>query len=72
MKRHDFHESFLGREFPVLFENQREGVWPGYTPNYIRTVVPDAGEDLTNRLGLVRLDTVSADFVEGSLLELLD
>jgi threonylcarbamoyladenosine tRNA methylthiotransferase MtaB len=72
MKRYDFHESFLGRELPVLFENQREATWPGYTPNYIRVVIPSAGDNLLNRRGLVRLDSISADFVDGTLIEMLD
>jgi threonylcarbamoyladenosine tRNA methylthiotransferase MtaB len=72
MKRHDFHNSYLGRELPVLFENQREATWPGYTPNYIRVVIPYAGGNLVNRRGLVRLDSISADFVDGTLIEMLD
>ena len=71
-RRHDFHERFLDYEFPVLFETLREDTWPGYTPNYIRVVVPDTGEDLTNRCGLVCLDSVRADFIEGSLVKMLD
>ena len=71
-KRHDYFEARLGNTYPVLFENQREGHWPGYTPNYIRTLIPANGQDLTNRLGLVRLDNTAADFVEGSLVEILD
>jgi threonylcarbamoyladenosine tRNA methylthiotransferase MtaB len=69
MKRHDYYEAHLGREMPVLFENPREGTWPGYTPNYIRVVVPDVGEDLTNRLCRVRLESVTPEYVEGVLLE---
>ncbi len=72
MKRHEFHEAYLGREFSVLFEDPREGTWPGYTPNYIRVVVPDAGEDLANRRGRVRLESVTPEFVEGTLLEMID
>ena len=71
-KRHDYFEQHLGRTYPVLFENLSEGTFPGYTPNYIRTIIPENGENLTNRLGLVRLDTISADFVEGTLVEMLD
>lgn len=71
-KRHDYFEQHLGRTYPVLFENLREGTFPGYTPNYIRTIIPENGEDLTNRQGLVRLDSISADFVEGTLVEMLD
>ena len=71
-KRHDYFADHLGREVEVLFENPRESSWPGYTGNYIRVVVPDSGEDLRNRVGRVRLERVSADFVEGCLLEMLD
>ena len=71
-KRHDYFEQHLGRTYPVLFENLREGTFPGYTPNYIRTIIPENGEDLTNCQGLVRLDSISADFVEGTLIEMLD
>jgi threonylcarbamoyladenosine tRNA methylthiotransferase MtaB len=71
-KRHDYYEARLGNTYPVLFENKREGHWPGYTPNYIRTLVPDNGLDLANRMGLVRLDQIAADFVEGTLECLLD
>ena len=72
MKRHEHHEAHLGRELSVLFEDPREGTWPGYTPNYIRVIVPDAGEDLTNRRGRVRLESVTPEFVEGTLLEMID
>ena len=71
-KRHDYFEQHLGRTLPVLFENKREDSYPGYTPNYIRTVVPDHGEHLSDRMGLVRLDSIAADFVEGTLIEMLD
>ena len=39
---------------------------------YIRVVVPDAGEDLANRRGRVRLESVTPEFVEGTLLEMID
>jgi len=57
----------------VLFEDPREGHAPGLTDNYIRVVVPHENPGkLANRLGRVRLAKVSADFVEGTLLEVLD
>lgn len=76
-KRHDYYEHHIGRTMPVLFEDRKPGLWPAYTDNYIRVVVeadslPDPDVDLTNRTALVRLERVSADFVEGKLVEQLD
>lgn len=67
-KRHDYYASYLGQTLPVLFENPKEGTWPGYTENYMRVVCRDP-RDLRNKLALVRLDTLSADFIEGVVLE---
>ncbi len=70
-RRYNYYESYLGKTVEVLFEDQRQGVWPGYTGNYIR-VVSESSQDLTNRLARVRLEKISADFVEGSLVEVLN
>lgn len=70
-RRHDFYESYLGRTMEVLFEDRRQGVWPGYTGNYIR-VVSESSVDLTNCLARVRLEKISADFVEGSIVEVMN
>lgn len=76
-KRHDFYEQHLGRTMRVLFEDPKPGLWPAYTDNYIRVMVgtgalPRPSTDLTNRTGLVRLDRIRADFVEGTLVKELD
>lgn len=70
-RRHDFYQRHLGRTVRVLFEDPKPGLWPGYTDNYIRVVVaaaelPDSTADLTNRTAWVRLDRISADFVEAT------
>ncbi len=70
-KRHDYYERHLGRTLEVLFEDQRDGFWPGYTGNYIR-VVCSSSDDLTNRRARVRLDRAGAEFVEGTILEMID
>jgi len=70
-RRYNYYESYLGKTVEVLFEDRRQGVWPGYTCNYIR-VVSESSQDLTNRLARVRLEKMSADFVEGSLVEVLN
>ncbi|MDR2981307.1 MAG: tRNA (N(6)-L-threonylcarbamoyladenosine(37)-C(2))-methylthiotransferase MtaB [Puniceicoccales bacterium] len=69
---YDFHAKHLGRTVKVLFEDPSENTWPGYTDNYIRVVIPAAqvpGKDLANQMGWVRLDTVTADFVEGTWIQ---
>jgi len=70
MKKHQFYQSYLNRRVDVLFEDQRESSWPGYTGNYIRVRVPHKGIPLRNRIAEVRLDAVRADFMEGSLVKI--
>ncbi len=74
-KRYDFYEAHLGKTMRVLFENPKLDCWPSYTDNYIRVVAPrDAmnGADLANRCAEVRLDRLSADFVEGEIVQMID
>lgn len=74
-KRYDFYEAHVGRTMRVLFENPRPDSWPSYTDNYIRVVVPrdaEKGADLANRCAEVELEKVSADFVEGRIVRMLD
>lgn len=70
-KRHDFYTAHLGREMEVLFEDPREEFWPGYTANYVRVAAPRTAGDLRNRRARVRLQQVSADFVEGEVVKVL-
>ncbi len=62
-----FHEKFLGREMDVLWEKQENGVWSGYTGNYIK-VYSKGDADLTNKLTKVKLEKVWMDGVGGVLL----
>ncbi len=70
-KRYDYYERHVGRTLEVLFEDRRDGLWPGYTGNYIRVVCSSA-KDLTNRRARVKLDRAGAEFVEGTILEMID
>ncbi len=70
-KRYDFSEKHLGQTLEVLFEDSRKGLWPGYTGNYIR-VICQSSENLANRRAMVKLEQVQAEFVEGSIVEMLD
>ena len=69
-KRYDYYESHVGREMTVLFEDPKDGLWPGYTDNFVRVVV-EADQDLHNQIAKVRLDRVVGDIVEGSLIKLM-
>lgn len=65
--REHFNRAHLGRTYPVLFEHPKDGLWSGYTENYIRVVATNPPSDLTNQIVNVRLDRIAADFVEGSV-----
>ena len=76
-RRREYYGNRLGQSLPVLFEDPKPELWTGYTGNYIRVVVPagdvpDERGDLRNRIGRVRLERLSADFVEGRLETMLD
>ncbi len=68
-KRYDFMQRYLGKEMNVLLEDPRDGHFPGYTANYIRVLTDSPeGSDIRNQLVRVRLDQISADFVEGPIV----
>lgn len=57
---------FVGQTVPVLFEEEREGLWWGHTPNYIPVSV--TGENLHNRVADVRLTGVEHGAARGELV----
>lgn len=59
-KRHTYNKRYLGHELEALFENQREGVWYGYTDNYIRVAYP-SNEALANQCIPVRLTNTNSN-----------
>jgi len=61
-----FRQRFLGRTMPVLFEQRSNGVWSGLNGNYIK-VYTRSGEDLANKLLLVRLVKLYKDGVWGEI-----
>lgn len=69
-KRYDFMQRYLGQEMNVLLEDPRDGRFPGYTANYIRVLTDSPeGHDIRNQLVRVRLEQISADFVEGPIVD---
>jgi threonylcarbamoyladenosine tRNA methylthiotransferase MtaB len=61
-----FARTQVGREVEVLFEQAENGLWSGYTGNYLRVVVP-SNDCLENELRLVRLTGVHGDILSGEL-----
>ena len=60
-------ESWVGRTVPVLFEEEREGLWRGHTARYAEAAVP-SGEDLHNQLRSVRVTGVGEQGLLGELI----
>ncbi|MBN2310953.1 MAG: tRNA (N(6)-L-threonylcarbamoyladenosine(37)-C(2))-methylthiotransferase MtaB [Candidatus Hydrogenedentes bacterium] len=65
-KRRAFNASFAGRVLDVLFEEEDDGFWFGYTGNYIR-VAARSDQCLTNVIRPVRLERARGDIVQGTL-----
>jgi threonylcarbamoyladenosine tRNA methylthiotransferase MtaB len=61
-----FRRRHLGRAMPVLWEERKDGLWRGLTPNYLR-VYTRADGDLTNTLLLTRLLTLEDRGVRSEL-----
>ena len=56
----------MGQALPVLFEEEKEGLWRGHAPNYVQVRAQGAG--LHNRVRQVRITGVGEDCLEGELL----
>ena len=57
----------VGRVYPVLFEQERNGLWEGHAPNY--QLVSVEGENLHNRTLLVRITGVAGEGLTGKLVD---
>jgi len=53
-------ERQVGKEFPVLFEELRQGAWRGHTPNYLEVSLK-AEEELHNQVVTVRVTGVEGE-----------
>ena len=59
-------EQWVGETLPVLFEEERDGLWRGYTTRYTEVRVA-SGENLHNQLRPVRLERAQASCLTGVL-----
>lgn len=63
----EFLKSQIGNVYPVLFENQENGVAEGYTPNYTRVII-DTEKALTGQIYDVLIKSVQDDYCVGELI----
>ena len=55
----------IGQTYPVLFEQERNGLYVGHAPNYCQVGV--RGEDLHNAVRNVKIEAVDGDMLIGEL-----
>ena len=60
-------DSFVGQTVPVLFEEERDGVWLGHTTRYCQVGVTSM-ESLHNQLRQVRLTRREGSQLTGELV----
>ena len=58
---------FVGQTLPVLFEEEKDGLWRGHAPNYVEVRAP--GNELHNVLRQVRIEAVDGSLLLGKLVE---
>ena len=61
----DFLARLVGQTLPVLFEEEKDGLWQGHAPNYV--AVRAKGEQLHNVLLPVEITAVSGDTLLGRI-----
>ncbi len=67
-KRLKFYNDFIGKEVDVLFESGQEGLWSGYSENFIRVSVESPG-NLSRHIRRVKITHTVADFAMGELVD---
>ncbi len=68
MKRNGFHARHTGETLDVLFEQEENGYWTGYTGNYMRVAV-ESDAPMKNELHAVTLEGTMGDLARGRLTE---
>ncbi|CUV10228.1 tRNA-t(6)A37 methylthiotransferase [hydrothermal vent metagenome] len=67
-KQRFFHEKFIGKKRPVLFESMKNGKVMGHTDNYIQ-VQADGEADYINTIESVNLSVNHGTIVDGQIIE---
>ncbi len=66
--RRSWLTGWIGKTVEVLFEEEKEGFWRGYTPQYVEVTVTSE-ENLHNTLRRVKLAAAGEDKIFGTLVE---
>jgi len=66
-KKHIFYQNHLKKTVKVLFEQNINGYWEGFTGNYMRVRVPYE-KNLKNQIRKVKLTRVVTDKLQGELI----
>lgn len=53
----EYNEKYIGKSVDVLFEEEKDGLWSGYTKNYVRVFV-ESDENLENKIQKVEIKDV--------------
>ena len=64
----NYLSQWLGETVPVLFEEQHDGLWRGYTTRYTEVTAP-SGENLHNQLRTVKITGASGGALTGEVAE---
>ena len=64
----EYLERFVGRTLPVLFEEERDGLWRGHTTRYAEAAL-QSGEDLHNQIRQVTFTAVEGGVLVGRAAE---
>ncbi len=63
----DYLTWYIGKTLPVLFEEEKDGLWRGHAPNYAEVRSP--GENLHNQVAAVRIESARDGALYGRLVE---
>ncbi len=53
----EYNEKYIGKSVDVLFEEEKDGLWSGYTKNYVR-VFAESDENLENKILKVEIKDI--------------
>lgn len=67
----EYNESYIGKCVDVLFEEEKDGVWSGYTKNYVR-VFYKSSENLENKIVSVKISETYELRIDGLNIKLRD
>jgi len=66
-KLDELSHTLVGERVNVLFESQKDGVWEGYCPQFVKVKV-QSKEDLSNQIRAVQVMSWKGKSLEGFIL----